>query len=367
MSSETSAWAKEQRCGDPVTKAVLREIANWAKPTGVCEFLSVKRIAEVTEVSVRTVQRHIARLEDNDPAAGGLGLIRRVVRHRDDGGQGANSFELIGYQPPPSTGAQPRRQSVTPPRQNDTGPRHDDAQPRDNGDARLGDKIIPPSSSDEDEAPTADLLDGLGERAEPEAPVQPAKAHRLPDGWTAPAVDDLPPIARDLVRQWPSGAYQATCETFRLHWLGEHRAIGRKTDWLAALGKWLIKDHSQVMRDAKAGVSFAKLAPASAAAVKKSAPVKAKDRETDRSAAIHELLSKKIGRRLYEQWIEPCAIIASRTGVDIVCPTEFLRGYVDSNFGSEIGIAVRQAIGSEANDLLRWEVERAANNQHRSA
>jgi len=73
MSSETIAWAKEQTCGNPVTKAVLLEIANWARPNGVCEYLSVRRIAEVVEVSVRTVQRHIALLESTDVTRGGLG------------------------------------------------------------------------------------------------------------------------------------------------------------------------------------------------------------------------------------------------------------------------------------------------------
>jgi hypothetical protein len=114
MSSETIAWAKEQVCGNPVTKAVLMEIANWARPNGVCEYLSIRRIAEVVEVSVRTVQRHIALLESPDLTRGGLGLIRRIERYREDGGRAANCFELVGYQPPLSLIVRPRG-NPTPP------------------------------------------------------------------------------------------------------------------------------------------------------------------------------------------------------------------------------------------------------------
>lgn len=46
MSQETQAWAKTQKTGDPITKAVLLELCNWAKPTGVVEFLSLARIAD---------------------------------------------------------------------------------------------------------------------------------------------------------------------------------------------------------------------------------------------------------------------------------------------------------------------------------
>lgn len=101
MSVETSAWAKEQFCGDRTVKAVLREIANWANPAGVVEFLSIRRIAEVVEVDPRTVKRAIARLsEPTLEHPDRLGLLRRVERFREDGGQGASGFVLLGYQPP---------------------------------------------------------------------------------------------------------------------------------------------------------------------------------------------------------------------------------------------------------------------------
>ena len=94
MSAETCDWAKKQRCGDPVTKAVLMEIANWGNVAGYIDYLGIRRIAEVIEVSERTVQRHINRLEQD------LLLIRRVERRSTIGGQLPSRFELIGYEPP---------------------------------------------------------------------------------------------------------------------------------------------------------------------------------------------------------------------------------------------------------------------------
>jgi hypothetical protein len=171
MSSETIAWAKEQACGNPVTKAVLMEIANWARPNGVCEYLSVKRIAEVVEVSVRTVQRHIALLESPDLTRGGLGLIRRIERHREDGGRAANCFELVGYQPPLSLGARPR-ENPTPPHDRLSPPPdkltgapmtncHHPHDTRVRGE-NININIIPPSSPYGDETPTPDFPDEAG-------------------------------------------------------------------------------------------------------------------------------------------------------------------------------------------------------------
>lgn len=354
MSQETSSWAKEQRCGDPVTKAVLMEIANWAKPTGVCEFLSVKRIAEVVEVSTRTVQRHLDRLESMDLVEGGLGMLRRIERHRDDGGRGANCFELIGYEPPLSLGARPLRQSVTPPRHIVTSPRQNDGEPHDTGVTRLGDKIESPSPSNEGEPPIDENDDGKGESgqggdAEPAVPAVVevgVKAHRLPDSWEAPSVVDLPPKARELVRQWPPGAYEAVCEMFRLHWHSEERSMGRKRNWLAALGKWIISDHAKVMRDAKFGVSFAALAPAPAAGtVPQAEPVPERAMEGGTADKLRAALRKAVGGKLYDCWFAPAALLIRGESLHVVTPNAFSGSYIDGNFSMQL-LAAANATGA---------------------
>lgn len=113
MSNEVQNWAREQRTGDPVAKAILVSIANWANPAGGECYPSIRRIAEDVEVSERTVQRHVARLEEG-------GFLRRVERIRTDGARSSNGFEFPGYEPPQLSFRLPR-QSVTPRCQNDGG------------------------------------------------------------------------------------------------------------------------------------------------------------------------------------------------------------------------------------------------------
>jgi len=96
MSLEAVVWAKQQSCGCPHAKAVLLELANSACGDGICEFRMVADTARVVEISERTVQRALKRLEVSK-VDGGLSLIQRVVRFGRGGGQQANHYELLGY------------------------------------------------------------------------------------------------------------------------------------------------------------------------------------------------------------------------------------------------------------------------------
>lgn len=98
MSRETVTWAKKQFCGCSTAKAVLLELASWSRSDGFCEFRRLKDIARTIEVSERSVQRALLRLE-GDIQKGWPALIRRIPRTGKDGGRRANCFELIGFDP----------------------------------------------------------------------------------------------------------------------------------------------------------------------------------------------------------------------------------------------------------------------------
>lgn len=360
MSQETQAWAKTQKTGDPITKAVLLELCNWAKPTGVVEFLSLARIADTIEVSKRTVQRHLDKLEA-PVEEGGLFLIRRVARHRDDGGQGANGFELIGYEPP-AAGAKSSRVPVTPPLVNLSPPPSQIV--TEGGDTvvtRLGDKITPLTIPDGIVPPVEKLderivhvngrqpmsdetvraLNAVAAAVCADMADEPVKPHPLPADWTPPAIAELSDMARQLVEQWPAGAYQAVCEVFRLHWANETRAVGRKSNWNAALSKWLIKEHAQVTRDAKAGVSFARLSTARAGTAKGVRHVTDKARENETSAALHANVADRIGEAMHAQWIKPCALLLNPAvnELQIVAPSGFAANFIEEQYAADLRLA----------------------------
>lgn len=353
MSSETSAWAKEQRCGDPVTKAVLMEIANWAKPTGICEFLSVRRIADVVEVSTRTVQRHIARLEDAD-TAGGLCMIRRIERHREDGGQWANAFELVGYQPPQSaaqTRTRPPRDRLSPP--------HDKMTQGDDSDVTGGMTLVSPDREKNILPPSTDK--SVEPPPEPDADREDrfSRPHALPEDWEPPTIADLQPEARELVTGWPEGAYPVMCANFRNYWRDPGTKNRRKADWRAALCNWLIRVHAEVKRAEKAGVSYAVAAPRVAQTAPPPRPVTARRREDGAARAIHARLNAGLGEAVYRQWLAPCAILPNRPGLVLIAPTRFCADWIEQNHAALINQAATITLGARP-AWLRFEVEQRA-------
>lgn len=265
MSAEASAWAKEQQCGDRTVKAVLREIANWARPDGVVEFLHIARIAAVVEVSPRTVKRCIAKLEEptiEHPDR--LGLIRRVARFRDDGGQSASGFELIGFQPPfdlppgdkmsppPVTHVTPpgdkmSREGVSPmsplkrDKNNITPPPPKGGVPPQGCEAVAGDDV------DDD-----GLAGGRGSPgAAPDRPEQRGKRARpLPDDFEPV----LTPAAQRIVDGWPPGRFDAELRAFCDHAADKGRV---SKDWQAAFRTWITKTDQWMKRDGELGTARA--------------------------------------------------------------------------------------------------------------
>lgn len=338
MSQETQAWAKDIRTGDVITKAVLLELCNWARPSGIVEFLSIAHLSEVVEVSPRTVQRHLLRLEKD------LQLIRRVSRHREDGGQGANCFELIGYQPPLGALASPRR-SVTPP----VTQRHPpgDASVTPPGDAavtRLGDKIIPPTDPDGSASPKgAELPLGDEQFAEnankPKPARQRARGVRIDPEWKAPPTDELPDDIREFVKAWATGEYQRQATKFLNHWLASSGRNAAKRDWARTWHNWLIETEER-------GLVKRSAAGAGSPGRRGSTNPVPRAGEGEISEKIRVRVSKRLGKVAYQQWIGPAAMIVTEANaVEIRCPSEFHASHLERNYEVDVLRACRETIG----------------------
>lgn len=221
----------------------------------------------------------------------------------------------------------------------------------------------PLSSADADDPPQKEK----GDNQKKERPAAKRKTrarkqgHRLPADWEAPAPEDLPPVARRLVAQWPEGAYEAVCEAFKLHWLAETRAIGCKSDWTATLGKWVNNDHPRVMHAKMRGVSFAP-PPASRPAIASAlppAPVRAKVREDERGARVHASLEKELGPTTYSSWVKGAAILFGDGEVHAIFPTKFASGWAEANLSLQI-CAACAAVGGEVFSRVIFDAEAAA-------
>lgn len=366
MSWETQSWAAKQRPGSASAKLVLLGLASCADANH-CAHPSVQWLCDFSDLNRKTVIMALQRLEDGMfPMIEDTG--RRVGRTGQVKVYRINAAKAAGASADPASEAVPKAEPFQ--KRNSSGSGVKQSQKRDTEPFL---EPIPLSSSSDDEAPplpfgdaegNGDLPAGaggdLGGASAPDGTkAGEGRGKRLPDDWTPPPPGELSPVARQLVEQWPSGAYQAVCETFRLHWASETRAIGRKRDWGAALAKWLITDHPKVMRDAKAGVSFARLAPQSPASAVAN-PVKARAREDQRSAAVRDLLKQHVGERTYQAWLDPVAlIVGTRCELVIVSASSFVSDWLRQHFEQALIGAARRVIGSSFGGL-KFEIEPAS-------
>lgn len=354
MSWETQAWAGKQRPGSASAKLVLLGLASCADANH-CAFPSIQWLCDFSDLNRKTVIAAIQRLED-----GMFPLIEDTGERRGRTGQ-VKVYRLAAADA--GAGSDPASETVPKTEQfqkrNSSGSGSKQSQKRDTEPFL---EPNPPLAAKAAKAPAANLKDGSGKD---QAGTRRERGSRLPEDWTAPPVADLSPMALKLVQQWPAGAYEAVCETFRLHWHCETRAIGCKRDWDAALAKWLISDHAKIMRDAKAGVSFAGLVPAKAsAAAQPQRPVAAKEREDERSQAIHAALRRELGAALYDTWIAGVALIHDAPGVIVIAGSEFVRAWIEDRFQSKIMAAARAVLGSGVR-WVRFQIEVEHNNSGR--
>lgn len=87
MSWRATSWAAEQKTGSPISKLVLLKLADNANDEGIC-WPSLETIAAHTELSRRTVQDHLARLE-------AMGKIAIEERKAETGASLANRYRLL--------------------------------------------------------------------------------------------------------------------------------------------------------------------------------------------------------------------------------------------------------------------------------
>ena len=87
MSHYMTALAMKQPSLKPATKIVLYWLADHHNgETGEC-FPSIKRLAELCEMSRRSVETHITSLEE-------AGLVKRIAQYRNTGGKTTNKYLL---------------------------------------------------------------------------------------------------------------------------------------------------------------------------------------------------------------------------------------------------------------------------------
>lgn len=104
MSFKVMSWASEQVTGKTLSKFILMMLADRSNDEGVC-WPSVERLARETEMSERSVVRHIASLEE-------LGLLT-VLRRNKGKEKKSNVYQLMI---PEVTESHPRSDRVSPDR-----------------------------------------------------------------------------------------------------------------------------------------------------------------------------------------------------------------------------------------------------------
>lgn len=357
MSWETQAWAGKQRPGSASAKLVLLGLASCADANH-CAFPSVQWLCDFSDLNRKTVIAALQRLEEGmfpliEDTGERRGRTAQVKVYRLAAAANGATGDPASESVPKAEQFQKRNSSGSSPKQS----QKRDTEPVSN--------LLPPLTAKAVKTPAPDLNDrSKGDQAGSvgAAGKRLARGTRLPDDWTPPSSDQLPPLPRKLVQQWPSGAYEAVCETFRCHWHSETRSVGCKRDWDAALAKWLISDHAKIMRDAKAGVSFAHLAPASPsapAATKPARPVAAKAKEDQRSEAMHAAIRRELGAAIYDKWFATSALIHDAPGVTVVVASEFQRSWIEDRFQPKIMAAARAVLGSGVR-WVRFNVEQGA-------
>jgi Helix-turn-helix domain len=302
MSVETITWAKEQRCGCPYAKAVLLELANWARPNGICEFRRVRDITAVIEVSERTVQRALKRLEDQ-PKKGGLGLIQRVMQHGADGGQRANRFNLIGYIY-----------------------RSDCQSPSDDMQSLVGRPLVR-GRSDMPVTPKKNQ-----ESKQKDSPQSPRTTNQpISLKWQAPPVQELPTSAKAMAGQWPPATYLSEAEAYHQYWNALWAA--RVQSQHERIMKTATAESQESTRKSKVSNSPKLIGPPPAAL--------AQVHEDGRSASLRQALRERVGEQRWTGIFAPAAYIFDLPGLKVFVSTTACQQVIETQFAGMLKSAAQ--------------------------
>lgn len=164
MSVRALSWAFLQKTGDPTRKIILMVLADHADERGFC-YPALKTIADRSESTRRTVQRHLKALEDD-------GLIRREERFTDTGRQTSYMYSLPIDEPMRSTSRGGCQNSTLPPE----------------GTRKEGVNLSPPRVSDlHGEGVTHDTPEGVTG----DTPIEPSEEPSREDSLSARELESV--------------------------------------------------------------------------------------------------------------------------------------------------------------------------------
>ena len=367
MSNHLTSEVYKRRIGSLSRNAVLVLMADKASDDGSGIWASKQRMADELGCSKQTVIDVIKSLMAD-------GLVREVGQRQNANGYTVEylidvaallalplvphhqSSSLTGQKSAPVKSADPTSQAALPHQSSSltqTPLNHPEP-------PLVGRAGAPPATSpagnegdqDQGEAPAAGAAGG--KKALHQPPNKPLwAAHVLPDDWVPPAVADLPTATSAMVRQWPAGAYAQAADNFRDHWSVVDRKRRTPAGHAAAFRNWLGRLHPEMIRAAKAGVSFAAPAGAAGGAGVHRAPpgpVAAKAIEDERSQAIHARLRATLGNAIWQQWFAPAAMLVGKDGqaITVVAPSAFHRDWIERCFAAPLSQAARAVLGADA-------------------
>lgn len=250
-------------CPNSSAKLVLIALANFQNANGWC-YPSAKRIAEETDLDLKTVRSSLAGLEvasiiiDTGKRVGRTAQVK-VYSLNLESHPKADTFarRRVGDAVDPDDA----QDEAGAPLSTDAN-HHAPAQPAAGEMHPDSDTLKTPVFSEEDtQKRVTELVTGTDTPKGAVAPSAPKGAkrdrgHRIPEDWSAPTIDELPPRAKAIAKQWPANAYATQAEAFQSYWLGEGRAGSFKKDWNRAWANEIVRLGAKPLRDAKAGVKF---------------------------------------------------------------------------------------------------------------
>lgn len=250
-------------CPSSSAKLVLIALANFQNANGWC-YPSAKRIAEETDLDLKTVRSSLAGLElssiiiDTGKRVGRTKQVK-VYSLNLESHPKAETFarRATGDAVGPDDAQDEQRSPVS-----DDADQPAPAQP-------VGDETHPNSGTlnapvfpeEDTRKRVTEPVTGTSTPKGAKAPSAPTGARRdrgirIPEDWVAPPISELPPQAQAIAKQWPVGAYEAQAEAHLNFWRGQPGPKAKKVDWRATWCNRVVEIGAKPIRDGKNGVIY---------------------------------------------------------------------------------------------------------------